>query len=66
MKQVNIHNETTYPEQPTLFMEFQGNEAGIKADVAFAQELAELEGCTQFEYEIDSKKKAQLWEARHT
>ncbi len=66
MKQVNFHNKTMYAEQPTLFMEFQGNETGIKADVAFAQELAEVEGCTQFEYETDSKKKAQLWEARHT
>jgi D-lactate dehydrogenase (cytochrome) len=65
MKQVNFHNKTMYAEQPTLFMEFQGNEAGIKADVAFAQELAEVEGCTRFEYETDSKKKAQLWEARH-
>lgn len=66
IKQVNIHNETMYHEQPTLFMEFHGNEQGIKADVAFAQDLAELEGCTQFEYETDSKKKAQLWEARHS
>jgi D-lactate dehydrogenase (cytochrome) len=66
MKQVNIHNETRYPEQPTLFMEFHGNEEGIKADVAFAQELAELEGCSQFEFETDSLKKAKLWEARHS
>jgi D-lactate dehydrogenase (cytochrome) len=66
MKQANIHNQTKYQEQPTLFMEFHGNEEGIKADVKFAQELAEFEGCTQFEYETDSKKKAQLWEARHT
>ncbi|WHY69101.1 FAD-linked oxidase C-terminal domain-containing protein [Neobacillus sp. SuZ13] len=66
MKQVNIHNETTYPEQTTLFMEFHGNEEGIKADVKFAKELADLEGCSQFEYETDSLKKAKLWEARHT
>lgn len=66
MKQVNIHNQTMYHEQPTLFMEFHGNEEGIKADVTFAQNLAELEGCTEFEFETDSKKKAQLWEARHS
>jgi D-lactate dehydrogenase (cytochrome) len=65
IKQVNIYNQTAYHEQPTLFMEFHGNEAGIKADVALAQDLADTEGCTQFEYETDSKKKAQLWEARH-
>ncbi|PFP25680.1 2-hydroxy-acid oxidase [Bacillus sp. AFS073361] len=66
MKQVNVHNGTLYPEQPTLFMEFHGNEEGIKADVKFAKELADLEGCCQFEYETDSLKKAKLWEARHT
>jgi D-lactate dehydrogenase (cytochrome) len=65
IKQVNIYNQTAYHEQPTLFMEFHGNEAGIKADVALAQDLADSEGCIQFEYETDSKKKAQLWEARH-
>ncbi|OLS40444.1 FAD-binding oxidoreductase [Bacillus sp. MRMR6] len=66
MKQVNIHNKTKYPEQPTLFIEFHGNELGIKADAAFAKEIAESEGCTFFEYETDSIKKAQLWEARHS
>jgi D-lactate dehydrogenase (cytochrome) len=65
IKQVNIYNQTAYPDQPTLFMEFHGNEAGIKADVALAQDLADMEGCIQFEFETDSKKKAQLWEARH-
>lgn len=66
MKQVNIYNETSYHEQPTLFLEFHGNEQGIKADVAFAQDLAEAEGCMVFQYENESKKKAQLWEARHS
>jgi D-lactate dehydrogenase (cytochrome) len=65
IKQVNIYNQTVYHEQPTLFLEFHGNEAGIKADVALAQDLADAEGCVHFEYETDSKKKAQLWEARH-
>jgi D-lactate dehydrogenase (cytochrome) len=66
IKQANIHNETNYQENPTLFLEFHGNEDGINADVAFAQDLANIEGCVQFEYEKDSKKRAKLWEARHS
>jgi D-lactate dehydrogenase (cytochrome) len=66
IKQVNAHNGTKYEESPTLFLEFHGNKAGIQEDASFAQELAKSEGCTNFEHETDSKKRAQLWEARHT
>src|SRR5699024_9565652 len=35
MQQVNKHNDTNYKEAPTLFMEFHGNEDGLKQDVQF-------------------------------
>jgi D-lactate dehydrogenase (cytochrome) len=66
IKQVNLHNDTDYQEMPTLFLEFHGNKEGIKADVAFAKDLADIEGCIHFEYETDSKKRAKLWEVRHS
>ena len=65
IKQVNLHSETDYPEQPTLFFEFHGNEAALAQDVAFAQELLEENECASFLVETDSKKRAKLWEARH-
>jgi D-lactate dehydrogenase (cytochrome) len=65
IKQVNIHSETHYLEKPTLFLEFHGNEAGLKQDVEFAQEIVFEEHCLQFDYETDSIKSAQLWNARH-
>lgn len=65
IKQVNLHSETDYPEQPTLFFEFHGNEAALAQDVAFAQELLEENECANFLVETDSKKRAKLWEARH-
>lgn len=65
MKQVNLHSETDYLEQPTLFLEFHGNEAGLAHDISFAQELLQENGCTDFIVETDSKKRAKLWEARH-
>ncbi|HET7657559.1 MAG TPA: FAD-linked oxidase C-terminal domain-containing protein [Bacillales bacterium] len=65
VKQVNHHSETDYPEKPTLFLEFHGNEAGLNQDVAFARELIKDEGGLAFEAETDSKRRAKLWEARH-
>lgn len=65
IKQVNLHSETDYPEQPTLFFEFHGNEAALAQDVAFAQELLKENECASFLVETDSKKRAKLWEARH-
>lgn len=65
IRQVNLHSETDYPQQPTLFLEFHGNETGLAHDVAFAQELLVQSGCVDFLVETDSKKRAKLWEARH-
>ncbi|MED1952068.1 FAD-binding oxidoreductase [Brevibacillus centrosporus] len=65
IRQVNLHSETDYLEQPTLFLEFHGNEAGLTHDVSFAQELLEENGSIDFLVETDSKKRAKLWEARH-
>jgi len=65
MKYMNEHSKTGYPEAPTLFLEFHGNEYGLKRDVEFAKELAMAEDCQAFAFETDSKARAQLWEARH-
>lgn len=65
IRQVNSHSQTAYPEKPTLFLEFHGNEEGLKQDLAFAQELLSANGCEDFVFENDSIKRAELWEARH-
>lgn len=65
MKQVNLHSHTAYAEQPTLFLEFQGNEAGLKHDVEFMKELVAEHHCEQIEFETDNAARNQLWEARH-
>lgn len=64
--QVNRYNETTYAEKPTLFLEFHGNDAGMRADIAFATEIFEDFGCTTVEFEQDNAARNQLWEARHS
>lgn len=65
MKQVNGHNVTSYKEQPTLFLEFEGNEAGLNQDVEFMKEIVAAHNCENIEFETDHAARNQLWEARH-
>ncbi|MGG0753069.1 FAD-binding oxidoreductase [Brevibacillus laterosporus] len=65
IQKINSHKNTSYEVTPTLFIEFHGNTAGLVQDAQFARELALDKGCLQFQQEIDSKARAQLWEARH-
>lgn len=65
IRQVNLYKETSYPENPTLFIEFHGSEQSLAHDIEFAQTIATEHGCTQFLFETDSKARAVLWDARH-
>lgn len=66
MKQVNEYNDTAYLEKPTLFLEFHGNEAGLKQDVEFMEEIVQGHTCEEIAFETDTAARNQLWEARHT
>lgn len=65
MRQVNHYSDATYPEVPTLFLEFHGNEAGLAQDVAFTQEIFEDHQCLELKFETDNAARNQLWDARH-
>jgi D-lactate dehydrogenase (cytochrome) len=62
---VNAYKGTAYHEAPTLFLEFEGTEAGVAGDVGAARELIELEGGDELTLETDPTRRARLWEARH-
>ncbi|QQE79345.1 FAD-binding oxidoreductase [Alicyclobacillus sp. SO9] len=62
---VNLAKETSYTEQPTLFLEFHGSESSVQGDVVLGQELCEDEDCVDFVFETDTESRNQLWEARH-
>ncbi|MGH2317772.1 FAD-binding oxidoreductase [Planococcus sp. SE5232] len=66
MKQVNKYNDTAYTEGPTLFLEFHGNEAGLRQDVEFMQEIVQGHACEEVAFETDTAARILLWEARHT
>ncbi|MFJ7934038.1 FAD-binding oxidoreductase [Sporosarcina sp. NPDC096371] len=65
IKQANIYSETNYQERPTLFLEFHGNEAGLKQDVDFTKEIVGDHRCEDIEFETDNAGRNRLWEARH-
>ncbi|MBE1556255.1 FAD-binding oxidoreductase [Sporosarcina limicola] len=65
MKQANLHSETNYKEEPTLFMEFHGNEAGLKQDIEFMKEIVEDHHCQSIAFEKDNAARNKLWDARH-
>ncbi|WP_163528920.1 FAD-binding oxidoreductase [Halobacillus ihumii] len=65
MKQVNLFSETNYKEQPALFLEFHGNEAGLNYDVEFTKEIVADHQCEEILFEKDNAARNRLWEARH-
>ncbi|MCP3028896.1 FAD-binding oxidoreductase [Halobacillus sp. A5] len=65
MKQANLFSETNYKEEPTLFLEFHGNEPGLKHDVEFTQEIVKDHNCEEIYFEDDNAARNRLWEARH-
>ncbi|WP_269409810.1 FAD-binding oxidoreductase [Lentibacillus daqui] len=65
IKQMNWFSETEYQEVPTVFLEFHGNEAGLKQDVDFTREIVMDHNCQDIEFETDTAGRNRLWEARH-
>ncbi|MEC3421808.1 FAD-linked oxidase C-terminal domain-containing protein, partial [Bacillus cereus] len=65
MKQVNHYNETSYREEPTLFLEFHGNEAGLKQDIEFTKEIVLDHKCIEIAFEMETAARNKLWDARH-
>lgn len=63
--QINKFSETDYPAEPTLFLEFHGNEAGLEADVDFTKEIMLDHDCKNFTFETDTAARNHLWDARH-
>ncbi|WP_251553545.1 FAD-binding oxidoreductase [Neobacillus muris] len=62
---VNAYKHTSFREEPTLFLEFSGSSPDVEYGVQLAEEMVKEEGCISFEFETDSLRRAQLWEARH-
>jgi D-lactate dehydrogenase (cytochrome) len=63
---VNRYSKTSYPEAPTLFLEFHGDSERYVADqVATVQALAAEHGGRQFRFATRGEDREELWTARH-
>jgi D-lactate dehydrogenase (cytochrome) len=62
---VNAYKGTSYPVEPTLFLEFNGSEVSVERDVEVARRISESEGSRAFEFEAEEAGRERLWEARH-
>jgi D-lactate dehydrogenase (cytochrome) len=65
MKAINAYNKTSYKEQPTLWIEFHGTEAGVAEQAALVQAIATEKGGEGFEWATKPEDRNRLWSARH-
>jgi len=61
----NAYSKLSMPEQPTLFLEFHGTEAGVAEQSERFAEIAR--GCngSRFDWAIRPEERNRLWQARH-
>jgi len=65
MRAVNGYSKLSYAEQPTLFFEFHGSEAGVREQVETVQALAADHGGEGFQWATTPEDRDRLWQARH-
>jgi D-lactate dehydrogenase (cytochrome) len=65
MKAINAYSKTGYREQPTLFLEFHGTQAGVEEQAKLVQEIARENGGMDFEWTTRPEDRNRLWSARH-
>jgi D-lactate dehydrogenase (cytochrome) len=65
MKAINAYNKTSYKEQPTLWIEFHGTDAGVAEQAQLVQEIATEHGGEGFEWATKPEERTRLWSARH-
>ena len=62
---VNKFSDYDMSEQPTLFMEFHGSEAGVSEQAETVSEIAADNGGSEFQWTTKAEDRNRLWAARH-
>nr|WP_240315707.1 FAD-linked oxidase C-terminal domain-containing protein [Sporosarcina sp. PTS2304] len=62
---INAYGDYHLPEAHSLFLEFSGNEEGVRADVNLTKELMNELGCDHWEEAHTPAQSNELWKARH-
>jgi D-lactate dehydrogenase (cytochrome) len=65
VKACNAYSKLSLPEQPMLFVEFHGTDAGVAEQSERFGEIARELGGGPFEWAVKSEDRNRLWQARH-
>ena len=65
MKACNAYSKLSYPEKPTLFVEFHGTEETVALQAEQFREISAEFGSDAFHYTANAEERTQLWKARH-
>lgn len=65
MQAINRYSKLDYPEQPHLFLEFHGSEAGVREQAEAVQGIASEFNGSDFTWTTRSEERNRLWKARH-
>jgi len=65
IRSCNAFSHLTLPEQPTLFIEFHGTEAGTREQVETFAEIAQAQGGGELHWAARPEDRTKLWQARH-
>ncbi len=65
MRALNAYSKIGYREQPTLFLEFHGTQAGVEEQAQLVQEIASANGGMDFQWTTKAEERNKLWQARH-
>jgi D-lactate dehydrogenase (cytochrome) len=65
MDAVNRYSKLDFEVQPTLFLEFHGNEKAVEAQALEFGEIANEHGGSAFRWATETAEREKLWKARH-
>ncbi len=65
IKACNLYSGLDLAEAPTLFVEFNGTDAGVQEQLALFQEIAADAGSKDLKSAVDPDDRNKLWQARH-
>ncbi len=61
----NAYSKMDHPEQPTLFLEFNGSQASVKEQAELVKDICVENGGGEFRWSTRQDEREKLWEARH-
>ncbi|TNM62229.1 FAD-binding oxidoreductase [Aliirhizobium smilacinae] len=65
IKACNAYSDLSYPEKPTLFLEFHGTEDTVRIQSEQFAEIAAECGGDEFQWTANAEERTKLWNARH-